>query len=49
MNKSGQNHLAVSDKTGKLIKASIAPSTVKTYRLAMQHLEIWLGWTFLER
>ena len=42
MNKSGQNHLAVSDKTGKLIKASIAPSTVKTYRLAMQHLEIWL-------
>ena len=42
MNKSGQNHLAVSDKTGKLIKASIAPSTVETYRVAMQHLEIWL-------
>ena len=42
MNKSGQNHLAVSDKTGKLIKASIAPSTAETYRVAMQHLEIWL-------
>ena len=47
MNKSGQNHLAVSDKTGKLIKASIAPSTVETYRVAMQHLEIWLDGHFL--
>ena len=36
MNKSGQNHLAVGDKTGKLIKASIAPSTVETCRYAMQ-------------
>ena len=43
MNESGRNHVAISDKTGKLVKASIAPSTVKTYQFAMQQLEIWLN------
>ena len=42
MNKSGRNHLVISDETEELVKASIAPSTVETYRLAMQQLEIWL-------
>ena len=42
MNESGWNHLVVSDETEGLVKASIAPSTVETYRLAMQQLEIWL-------
>ena len=43
MNKSGRNHLVISDETEGLVKASIAPSTVETYRLAMQQLEIWLA------
>ena len=34
--------VVISDETEELVKASIAPSTVKTYRLAMQQLEIWL-------
>ena len=42
MNESEQNHVAISDKTGRLVEASTAPSTVETYRLAMQQLEIWL-------
>lgn len=42
MNESNQNHLAISDETEELMNASIAPSTVKTYRHAMQQLEIWL-------
>ena len=42
VNESRQNHAAISNKTGKLVKASIAPSTIETYRLAMQQLEIWL-------
>ena len=32
----------ISDETEELVEASIAPSTVNTYRLAMQQLEIWL-------
>ena len=42
VNESRQSHAAISNKTGKLVKASIAPSTVETYWLAMQQLEIWL-------
>ena len=42
MNKSGRNHLVISDETEGLVKTSIAPNTVKTYRLAMQQVEIWL-------
>ena len=42
MKKSGRKHVAVNDETEGLVKASIAPSTVETYRLAMQQLEIWL-------
>ena len=34
--------VVISDETEELVKASIAPSTVETYRLAMQQLEIWL-------
>lgn len=32
----------ISDETEELVKASIAPSTVKTYQHAMKLLEIWL-------
>ena len=32
----------ISNETEELVKASLAPSTVETYRLAMQQLEIWL-------
>ena len=34
--------VVISDETEELVKASIAPSTVETYRLAMQQVEIWL-------
>ena len=36
------NQVAISDETEELVKAGTAPSTIKTYRLAMQQLEIWL-------
>ena len=36
MSESGRNHIAVSDETEGLGKASITQSTVKTYRYAMQ-------------
>ena len=42
MNKSGRNHLVISDETGEAVKTRIAPNTVKTYQLAMQQVEIWL-------
>ena len=36
------NQAAISDETEALVNASIAPSTVKAYRCAMQQLENWL-------
>ena len=36
------NEVAISDETEELVKASIAPSTVKAYRCAMQQVEVWL-------
>ena len=42
MNASTWNQVVISDETEELVKASIAPSTVETYRLAMQQLENWL-------
>ena len=36
------NEVAISDETEELVNASIAPSTVKAYRCAMQQVEIWL-------
>ena len=42
MNASTWNQVVISDETEELVKASIVPSTVETYRLAMQQLEIWL-------
>ena len=42
MKASTWNQGVISDETEELVKASIAPSTVETYRLAMQQLEIWL-------
>ena len=36
------DQVAISDETEELVKASAAPSTVETYRRAMQQLEIWL-------
>ena len=39
MNASTWNQVVISDAMEELVKASIAPSTVKTYRLAMQQLE----------
>ena len=42
MNASTGNQVVISDETEDLVNASIAPSTVETYRLAMQQLEIWL-------
>ena len=42
MNESGQKQVFVNDETEELVKASIAPSTIETYRLAMQQVEIWL-------
>ena len=42
INASVWNQVAISDETEELVKASLAPSTVETYRLAMQGLEIWL-------
>ena len=42
MNESTQDQVIISEETEELVKASVAPSTVKTYRLAMQQLEIWL-------
>ena len=47
MNALTWNQVAISDETEELVKASIAPSTVKAYRRAMQHLEIWLDGRFL--
>ena len=42
MNASTWKQVVINDETEELVKASIAPSTVETYRLAMQQLEIWL-------
>ena len=42
MNASTWNQVIISDETEELVKASLAPSTVETYRLAMQQLEKWL-------
>ena len=42
MEASAWKQVVISDETEELVKASIAPSTVETYRLAMQQLEIWL-------
>ena len=42
MNTLAWNQGTINDETEELVKASIAPSTVKTYRRAMQQLEIWL-------
>ena len=42
MNASAWNQVVISDETEELVKASLAPSTVETYRLAMQQLEKWL-------
>ena len=39
MNESDRN---ISDQTEALIKATIAPSTIKTYQHALQQFEIWL-------
>ena len=43
MNESGRNHVTISDETEELVNASIAPSTVRAYRHAMQQLELWLN------
>ena len=43
MNASTWNQVVISDETEELVEASIAPSTVNTYRRAMQQLEIWLA------
>ena len=42
MNALTWEEVAVSDETEELVSASAAPSTVDTYRRAMQKLEIWL-------
>ena len=42
MNASAGNQVVISGETEELVNASIAPSTVETYRLAMQQLERWL-------
>lgn len=42
MNASIWNQVIISDETEELVKASLAPSTVETYRLAMEQLEKWL-------
>ncbi len=42
MNASAWNQVIISDETEELVQASLAPSTVETYRRAMQGLEIWL-------
>ena len=42
MNASAWNQVTISDETEELVKASLAPSTVETYQLAMQQLEKWL-------
>lgn len=42
MNASVWNQVTISDETEELVKASLAPSTVETYQLAMQQLEKWL-------
>ncbi len=42
MNALTWNQVAISGETAELVKACIAPSTVKAYRRAMQQLEIWL-------
>ena len=39
MNESDRN---ISDQTKALIKATVAPSTIKTYQHAIQQFEIWL-------
>ena len=42
MNASTWEQVDISDETEELVKASTAPSTIETYRRAMQQLEIWL-------
>ena len=48
MNASVWNQVTISDETEELVKASLAPSTVETYRLAMQQLEKWLDGRVLD-
>ena len=40
MNESGRNHRVIRVEMGESVKTRIAPSTVETYRHAMQQLEI---------
>ena len=42
MNAETWKQVDISDETEELVKASIAPSTIQTYRRAVQQLEIWL-------
>ena len=42
MKASTWNQVVISNETEELVKASLAPSTVETYRLAMEQLEKWL-------
>ena len=42
MNVSAGNQVIISDETEELVNASVAPSTVETYRFAMEQLEKWL-------
>ena len=42
MNALTWDQVAISDETEELVKAGTAPSTIETYRRAMQQLEIWL-------
>ena len=48
MNESNRNHVTISDETEELVNASIAPSTIETYRLAMGQLEKWLDGRVLD-
>ena len=42
MNALTWDQVDISDETEELVKASTAPSTIETYRRAMQQLDIWL-------
>ncbi len=48
MNASTWNQVVISGETEELVKASLAPSTVETYRLAMEELEKWLDGRVLD-
>ena len=48
MNAETWKQVDISDETEELVKASIAPSTIQTYRRAVQTVGDLAGWAYVE-